>query len=455
MKQISLVLVMAILPALMQAQTGGLAQKAPEYDFPQLHNKPVPGSPILSQPVIIQGATAALKTGGLGWSDPILFDWNNDGKKDLLVGEFMSRMSVADRKADPKLKGSHIRVYYNVGTNTVPKFTDDFVWAQDKTGAYLNVVTSCCIGFTPRVYDLNSDGFQDIITGSFPGHVTCYYGSKDGFEAPVNLEQKGMPTPAEMKLDTDVTNSESAMYWAYSSADFVDVDGDGLLDLITGGSALRVSRNVGTKTNPVFDKREMLLDTEGQMLTICKSSESWQLAGVYSSVPLIIDWDQDGVPDMLVTSDYTSKEQPAVSFFRGVRQNGILRFERPLSLFDAGDQSKQFPGSWLRTWVTDWNEDGINDLLIGTSVATVGQDEIEPFLSWEWEKNTEIKKQNPKYLPSGFAERMKTDFLKKLESSVKAGKLTPAEKDGYANKLLDMAHQGRVYLLLGTGIHKK
>src|SRR5690606_23701602 len=142
-------------------------------------------------------------------------------------------------------------------------------------------------------------------------------------------------------------------HWAYSSADFADVDGDGLLDLITGGGGLRVSRNIGTKTIPVFDKREWLRDTKGDSLVICQYLNMFFPAGVASALPLVTDWDKDGVPDLLVTSEYTNKKEPAVSFFRGVRQQGMLRFEAPLSLFDSKDEAKLFPGSWLRTWVAD------------------------------------------------------------------------------------------------------
>lgn len=456
MKKTVLMLAVASLPALAHAQSGGVSKRAAKYQYPELHNKAVPGSPILSQPALLQGTSGPVKGEGSGWGDPVLFDWNKDGKKDLLVGEFMSMMSMADRKTDLKVKGSHIRVYYNVGTNAAPEFTDDFVYAEDKTGAYLNVITGCCIGFTPRFYDLNTDGHVDIITGSFLGQVTCYYGSIDGFESPVDLEQKDFPKLGEISATNNAMDPKSSLYWSYSSADFVDVDGDGLLDLITGGAALRVSRNIGTKSNPVFDKREMLLDTKGNILTLCKNPERDEYpAGVYSAVPLVTDWDQDGVPDMLVTSDYTSKEQPAISFFRGVRQNGVLRFEKPVSLFDAGDQSKQFPGSWLRTWVADWNDDGIHDLIIGTSVATIGNGEIDPMLSWEWEKDTEIKKSSPKHLPAMFLAPFKKAVEKQKEKAIALGIITEDEKEAYGNKIMGMAHQGYVYILLGKGIHKK
>lgn len=455
MKKHLVVLAAAFLPDLLHAQHGGAAASTKtKLELPQLQNKAIPGSPVLAQPFLVEGTKSAVKAQGLGWSDPVLYDWNGDGKKDLLIGEFSSMLSMQDKSDDPKVIGSHIRVYLNSGTKAAPVFTGEFEYAKDKTGAYLNVITGCCIGFTPRFYDLNNDGYTDIITGSFLGQVTCYYGSKDGFESPIDLEQQGFPGIGSMTAGRDVNEITSSLYWSYSSADFVDVDGDGLLDLITGGAALRVSKNVGTKTNPVFAKREMLLTTKGEILAICEESEKGYPVGVYSAVPLVTDWDQDGVPDLLVTSDYATKQQPAISFFRGVRQNNVLRFEDPVSLFDAEDGQKLFPGAWLRTWVADWNDDGINDLIIGTSIPTI-DDQMDPFLSWVWEKDLNISKASYRYMPPVFAASIKKSVTKLADELSVSGKIAETEKTVFIDKVMGMAHEGFVYVLLGKETFKK
>ena len=50
MKRTTVMLAIACLPALVQAQAGGDSKKDARYEFPELQNKAVPGSPILSQP---------------------------------------------------------------------------------------------------------------------------------------------------------------------------------------------------------------------------------------------------------------------------------------------------------------------------------------------------------------------------------------------------------------------
>lgn len=47
------------------------------------------------------------------YSDPLVVDWNEDGLKDLIVGQF-SEGTGDDGK---------IRIYLNVGTNSSPAFT--------------------------------------------------------------------------------------------------------------------------------------------------------------------------------------------------------------------------------------------------------------------------------------------------------------------------------------------
>ena len=56
-----------------------------------------------------------LEFGSFG--SPEFADWNNDGKKDLLVG-FM--------KTGPSIGGGYMNVFINSGTDSEPKFTTGF-----------------------------------------------------------------------------------------------------------------------------------------------------------------------------------------------------------------------------------------------------------------------------------------------------------------------------------------
>ena len=68
----------------------------------------------LAPPVQVMAGDKAIDT-DIGHAAPFFADFNGDGKKDLLVGQF----------ADGKL-----RIYTNVGTNEQPKFDENFAWFQ-------------------------------------------------------------------------------------------------------------------------------------------------------------------------------------------------------------------------------------------------------------------------------------------------------------------------------------
>jgi hypothetical protein len=421
-------------------------------NFPKLIQTKIPGAPKLCDPQLLMGETIPLMAEGMGWAAPAVYDWDGDGKKDLLIGEFGSGLENKERAV-----GNFIRIYQNLGTDENPKFSDDFEYARPKVftgnGTPLSVFTWCCLGFTPRFIDLNNDGYQDIVTGQYdPGEVTCFWGSEEGFLPGEKLSQEGDPS-VRKDYYLPLTDVNSWSYWCYSAVSFGDFDDDGDFDMIVGGPALRLSKNTGSKTAPKFAYREFLLDTDGKPLRIYEPAEEELVrekgyldkypSGVACAVPYVVDWDQDGVLDLLVTSNYTSKNSQAVTFFRGVKTTEDYCFEKGVPLFTAKNGDKAFPGSWLRVFVTDWNNDGVNDLMIGTSVATTNGGQFNHALSWAWESDTNIVKENPGIMSPDKVEAMRTGNPDSEGRSYNLSK--------YLNKGGDptLVHRGYVYLMLG------
>jgi hypothetical protein len=451
-------------------------------DFPPLVYTDIPGAPRLGKPQLIMGETGPVKSEGMGWAAPAVWDWDGDGKLDLLIGEFASGYERGHNT------GHYMRVYKSIGTNEHPEFSDSFTYAgygeEYTVGTPMSVFTWCCMAFTAQFVDLDNDGLKDIITGQYnPGHVTWFRNTKEGFMQGVKLDQAGDPGGKKAPLftpDVPVTDPKSTLYFQYSSANFGDFDDDGLYDLITGGSTLRISRNIGSKTNPKFGLRKPLLDIHGEPLGAYKPTkeelEENPRAGTYgnlgiamygyigdSTVPLVVDWDQDGVLDLLVTGSYGSeRKHDAVTFYRGVKTEQGHRFEPGKPLFTRKGGGKAFPGSWLVAYVADWNNDGVNDLLIGTSVATVQGGKFDHNLSWRWESDTGIGKLNPGVAnPDSTLAQAKEDYAQAValeEKNLKAGK---DSFKGYAKRawarhkyLLDggdptLVHQGYVYVMYG------
>ncbi|WP_303318440.1 VCBS repeat-containing protein [Flavivirga abyssicola] len=431
-------------------------------EFPELIQADIPGAPKLGNPQLIMGASKPVMGEGMGWAAPAIYDWDDDGKKDLLIGEFASGL---ESKLGPV--GNFVRVYQNIGTDSLPEFNDQFNYAraiddlETSSGTPLSVYTWCCLAFTPRFEDLDNDGFTDLLTGQFnPGYITWFRGSDEGFLPGIKLEEIYNPLIGykSREYSLPMTDPKGASYWTYSAAAFGDFDTDGDLDMIIGGAGLRFSENLGTKSAPKFGKRKQLKGLDGKPL------DSSVLSGTLT-VPYVVDWNGDGVLDILLTGHYSEAGHAAVTFYQGVKISEEFQFKAGIPLFTAKDGEKAFPGSWLNVSVADWNNDGVNDLLIGTSVATLNG-EFNHKLSWQWEIDTGISKLNPAYdsasMKSTIAQQIEgaEAFQKKsgLNDEEWDSKPNQSSKrrlikhyygnDGYKNK--DLAHQGYVYVMLGT-----
>ncbi len=90
-------------------------------------------------------------------SNPEVNDWNEDGKKDLIIGE-QSPVSPST---------GNIRVYLNIGTNVNPVFNTYSLITSGGSQIYHYRAN-------PRVFDLDQDGKKDLIVGCDDGMLYFY-----------------------------------------------------------------------------------------------------------------------------------------------------------------------------------------------------------------------------------------------------------------------------------------
>lgn len=165
--------------------------------------------------------------------------------------------------------------------------------------------------------------------------------------------------------------AEEGAKYRMSTTNAADLDGDGDIDLVIGDSKgyVYVAKNQGSPTEPKFVARELLYVGDQPMKVSLKSD------------PMPVDWDGDGVLDILV-----GDETADVSFFAGRKDgsyaSGISLFSRlPVDPRDNYSKAKKklephraIPGYRIRLATADWNDDGKLDLLIGNCDTTPAVD---------------------------------------------------------------------------------
>lgn len=203
---------------------------------------------------------------------PVPFDHDGDGLMDLLVangGYFQTN--------GPYL--SKVALLRNTGTATAPAFelvTDD----------YMNLSTSG-IGqaMYPAFGDLDGDGDMDMLVGDLQGRLHFFRNVATGPEAQFQLVQPNVLDATGTILDVG----------QYATPQLVDLDGDGLLDLIIGerNGNLNHYRNTGTTATPTWT---LVSEDFGGVNT----SEWWNITG--HSVPFLFN-NADGQREMLLGSE--------------------------------------------------------------------------------------------------------------------------------------------------------
>ena len=156
---------------------------------------------------------------------PVLFDYDTDGDKDLLIGNYGYYSSTGPYQ-------SKIALYRNVGSPTNPSFlftTDDFA------GIYASSLGLSCM--VPTFGDLDGDLDADMLIGDAAGEL--YY-----FQKGVGPGNYTLAQAQYQGIDVG----------EFAAPQLYDADGDNKLDLLIGEKWGKVQyyQNTGTTSAPVF-----------------------------------------------------------------------------------------------------------------------------------------------------------------------------------------------------------
>lgn len=425
-------------------------------NFPEmkkLYFTPIPGAPVLQQPFQVNGSLREIRTEEHGLAYPTIFDWNRDGKPDLLVGEFLTGES-------------RIKVYLNVGSARKPKFTGEWFYATDVNGKVISNNQWCCIGIHPQIVDVNGDGYPDIISGQYnPGVITWWKGGEHGFDPGRQIPQLGYQEGKQFTTDEPCWSPEAMAYWNYSSARLADFNGDGLPDLFVAGSGgYRVALNVGTKEEPRFGRREFLFHVDGTILHTRRkpgiriaTGEDLDAVSACSRATHCylnpVDWDGDGVLDIIATDEYIRPGELGVYFLRGVNTDDGLRFEPARPLFLVPDGSKALPGCSPHIQVVDYNHDGIPDIIMGLSIPTINGFEGATDIYWQWIKDLGLSSPGKDTGESLQYYKDMNELQEKLDKKTINKKFLIGKLDDW--KYLTLRHRGFIFVFPGQKNRQK
>lgn len=304
---------------------------------------------------------------------PVAFDWNKDGRPDLIVGQEDGRVAFIE----------------NLGTvvDGVPQFAAPRYFQQQADLLKFGALT------TPVGVDWDGDGKEDIIAGNSAGYIGFFKnlgGDPPRWAAPEYLEVDGKPIRIMAGPNGSVQGPAEAK-WGYTTVSVADWDGDGLPDIVANSILGKVVwwKNIGTRTQPKLAPAQPIeVEWPGETP---KPTWNWwapkprELVTQWRTTPVVYDWTGNGLADLLLLDP-----QGWLNLFERKRVDGALKllpgrrafFGEDCSEFDAnGKKLNSLPGllrlnakdgggsGRRKICIADWDGDGKPDLLVnGTNV---------------------------------------------------------------------------------------
>jgi hypothetical protein len=210
-----------------------------------------------------EGADLVVPAGGCMGAFPLVAHFDDDGKKDLVVG-----------RAD-----GTVEVYRNVGTDRAPTFDGGTLVQAGPAGAKFPID----VGYraTIALTDWDNDGARDLVLGALDGRIYLYL-------------NQGTNAEPDFPGETIVQDSAGDLLVpsGRSSPALMDFDGDGRVDLLVGNTngEILLYPNRGSDATPSFSTYDR----------VTANGVEIDLPGMPRSRPFIADWTDDSLPDLLV-----------------------------------------------------------------------------------------------------------------------------------------------------------
>jgi len=294
---------------------------------------------------------------------PVAFDWNKDGRPDLIVGDEDGRVAFVAHAG-------------RTGDDGAPRFRRPVPFRQEAD------TLKCGALATPAAADLDGDGDTDILCGNTAGFVELFENlsspgvAEPRWAAPRRLEAGGKTLRIMAGTNGSIQGPAEAK-WGYTTFSVADWDGDGPLDIVLNSISGDVVwlRNTGTRREPRFAAPAAVdVAWEGPQPRLAwgwRTPRSAALLTQWRTTPVAFDFTGDGLVDLAMLDH----EGYLALFARARRGDGLVLLPpRRAFLDEAGRPLRLATGTAgasgrRKLCVTDWDGDGRFDLLVNSKNA--------------------------------------------------------------------------------------
>lgn len=299
---------------------------------------------------------------------PVAVDWDQDGHVDLVIGDEDGRVALVRNTG---------------GTNQgLPLFESPVYFRQQSDNLKFGALA------TPVSVDWDRDGDEDLITGNSAGYFAFIENLGGGenpiWAEPALLKSKGEAIRIQAGSNGSIQGPAEAK-WGYTTLSVADWDGDGYPDILFNSIWGRVEwiRNTG---DDLETPKPVLVKRENEPATYPAwnwwESAADELVTQWRTTPYAMDWNQDGVMDLIMLD-----HEGYLAFFEGVKTKGqpaVLPGKRIFygenaSVFSNRDVPMNEEGGLLqlnhaeaggsgrrKISLVDWDQDGDMDLLVNS-----------------------------------------------------------------------------------------
>lgn len=324
---------------------------------------------------------------------PVAIDFDKDGHVDLVVGDEDGRVAFIKNTGRVQDK--------------VPVFESPVYLKQQAKWLKFGALV------TPVSVDWDDDGDEDIVAGNTAGYIGFIenlgiYNGKPKWAAPVLLQAGGKTIRIQAGKNGSIQGPAEAK-WGYTTLSVSDWDGDGLKDVVINSIWGKVEwfKNTGKKGKPVLAEKKPVV-VNWQTDNIPKPKWTWwqpaknELATEWRTTPFVTDWDKDGLADLVMLD-----HEGYLAWFKRVKDKKAGLVLQPgkrifylgsAASFDGNHKiisgsagmlrlnARENGGSGRRKFtIMDWNNDGLQDLVVNSLSASVLLNRGEKNGVWHFE----------------------------------------------------------------------